>query len=140
MDDKAYVRPGTSVGLRDVKRGGIFQPCDSKVVRKLPKYDWVNEEVYITPSTHRIFTKEPQKVGNKEAYVMSDDENFVFMRPKAQVGSSGTVWSSEDYELRATRPDLHEVPEASSQFTLPFRSFVTRVKDKVKHFLNQQQK
>ena len=135
MDDKAYVRPGTSVGLRDVKRGGIFQPCDSKVARKLPKYDWVNEEVYITPSTHRIFTKEPQKVGDKEAYVMSDDESFVFMRPKAQVGSSGTVWSSEDYELRATRPDLHEVPEASSQFTLPFRSFVTRVKNKVKHFV-----
>ena len=135
MDDKAYVRPGTSVGLRDVKRGGIFQPCDSEVARKLPKYDWVNEEVYITPSTHRIFTKEPQKVGNKEAYVMSDDESFVFMRPKAQVGSSGTVWSSEDYELRATRLDLHEVPEASSQFTLPFRSFVTRVKDKVKHFV-----
>ena len=66
---------------------------------------------------------------------MSDDESFVFMRPKAQVGSSGTVWSSEDYELRATRPDLHEVPEASSQFTLPFRCFVTRVKDKVKHFV-----
>ena len=89
----------------------------------------------ITPSTHRIFTKEPQKVGNKEAYVMSDDESFVFMRPKAQVGSSRTVWSSEDYELRETRPDLHKVPEASSQYTLPFRSFVTRVKDKVKHFV-----
>ena len=113
MGDKAYVRPGTSVGLRDVKRGGIFQPCDSEVARKLPKYDWVNEEVYITPSIHRIFTKEPQKVGNKEAYVMSDDESFVFIRPKAQVGSSGTVWSSEDYELRATRPDLHDVPEAT---------------------------
>ena len=135
MDDKAYVRPGTSVGLRDVKRGGIFQPCDSEVARKLPKYDWVNEEVYVTPSTHRIFTKEPQKVGNKKAYVMSDDESFVFMSPKAQVGSSGTVWSSQDYELRATRPDFHEVTEASSQFTLPFRSFVTRVKDKVKHFV-----
>ena len=74
-----------------VKRGGIFQPRDSEVARKLRKNDWVNEEVYITPSTHRIFTKEPQKVGNKEAYVMSDDESFVFMHPKAQVGSSGIL-------------------------------------------------
>ena len=135
MDDKAYVRPGTSVGLRDVKRGGIFQPSDSDAARKLPKYDWVKEEVYVTPSTHRIFTKKPQAVGNKEAYVMADDESFVFMRPKAQVGSSGTVWSAEDYELRATRPDLHEVSECSSDFSIPFRGFITRVKDKVKHFI-----
>ena len=41
MDDKAYVRPGTSVGFRDTKRGGIFQPSDSDVARKLPKYNWV---------------------------------------------------------------------------------------------------
>ena len=135
MDDKPYVRPGTSVGLRDVKRGGIFQPSDSDAARKLPKYDWVKEEVYVTPSTHRIFTKKPQAVGNKEAYVMADDESFVLMWPKAQVGSSGTVWSAEDYELRATRPDLHEVSECSSDFSIPFRGFITRVKDKVKHFI-----
>ena len=134
MDDKAYVRPGTSVGLRDVKRAGIYQPSDSDAARKLPKYDWVNEEVYVTPSTHRIFTKKPEKVGSKEAYVMTDDESFVFMRPKAHVGSSGTVWSSEDYELRANRPDLHEVSESSSDYTILFRSYCTRIKDKVKHF------
>lgn len=95
-----YVRPGTSVGFRDTRRGGIYQQSDSKVARKLPKYDWVKEEVYVTPSTHRIFTKEPRVAGDKEAYVMSEDESFVFMRPKAQVGSSGTVWSSENFELR----------------------------------------
>lgn len=134
MDDKAYVRPGTSVGFRDTKRGGTFQPSDSDLARKLPKYDWVKEEVYVTPSTHRIFVKEPKAVGNKEAYVMSEDESFVFMRPKAQVGSSGTVWSSEDFELRANRPDLYEVPGSGSSFCITFRSFCTRVRDKVKHF------
>ena len=61
------------------------------MARKLPKYDWVKEKVYVTPSTHRIFVKEPRAVGDKEAYVMSEDERVVFMRPKAQVGSSGTV-------------------------------------------------
>ena len=61
IDDKAYVRPVTSVGLRDVKKSGIYQPTDSNAARKLPKYDWVNQQVYTTPSTHRIFTKEPHK-------------------------------------------------------------------------------
>ena len=135
MDDKAYVRPGTSVGLRDVKRAGIYQPSDSDAARKLPKYDWVNEEVYVTHSTHQIFTKKPEKVGSKEAYVMTEDESFVIMRPKAHVGSSGTVWSSEDYELRANRPDLHDVSESSSDYTILFRSYCTRIKDKVKHFI-----
>lgn len=135
IDDKAYVRPGTSVGLRDVRRGGIYQPTDSDAARKLPKYDWVTAEVYITPSTHRVFTKEPKTVGSKEAYIMSEDESFVFMRPKAHVGSSGSVWSSEDFELRTKRPDLFEVSGSGSSLTVPFRSFCTRVKDKVKHFI-----
>ena len=60
MDDTAYVRPGTSAGFRDTKRGGTFQPSDSDVARKLPKYDWVKEEVYVTPSTQRICVKEPR--------------------------------------------------------------------------------
>ena len=88
IDDKAYVRPGTSVGLRDVKKSGIYQPTDSNADRKLPKYDWVNQTVYTTPSTHRIFTKEPRQVDDeKECFVMSEDDSFVFMRPKAFVGS-----------------------------------------------------
>ena len=134
MDYKAYVRPGTSVGFRDTKRGGIFQPSDSDVARKLPKYDWVKEEVYVTPSTHRTFVKEPRAAGDKEAYVMSEDESFVLMRPKAQLGSSWTVWSSEDFELRANRPDLYEEPGSGSSFSLPFRSFSARVQHNVKYF------
>ena len=65
---------------------------------------------------------------------MSEDENFVFMRPKAQVGSSGTVWSSEDLDLRASMPDLYEVSDSGFSGSIPFRSFCTRIKDKVKHF------
>jgi hypothetical protein len=120
MDDKAYVPPGTSVGFRDIKRGGIHQSRDSELARKLPKYDWVKEEVYVTPATNRIFTKEPRVVGEKEAYVMSEDESFVFMRPEAQVGSSGTVWSSEDYEIRSNRPDLYEVSGSGNSFSMSF--------------------
>ena len=65
---------------------------------------------------------------------MSEDESFVFMRSKAQLGSSGTVWSSEDFELRANRPDLYEVPGSGSSFSITFGRFCTRVRDKVKDF------
>ena len=134
IDDKAYVRPGTSVGLRDVKKSGIYQPTDSNAARKLPKYDWVNQQVYTTPSTHRIFTKEPRQVDDeKESFVMSEDDSFVFMRPKAFVGSSGSVWASEDMELRAIRPDLYEIE--GSDLSITFRGYCARIKDKIKHFV-----
>lgn len=135
MDDKAYVRPGTSVGFRDVKKSGIFQPSDPQAARQLPKYDWVVKEVYVTPATHRVFTKEPRVVGEKQAYVMSEDDSFVFMRPKAQVGSSGTVWSSEDYEIRSDRPDLYEVSGSGSSYSMTFRGFCSMVQAKINHFI-----
>ena len=63
MDDKACVRPGTLVGLRDVKRGGIYQRTDSDKARKLPVF-------------------------------------------------------------RADRPDLYEVSDSGSSFSIPFRRFL----------------
>lgn len=37
--------------------------------RKLPKYDWPVSEMYITPSTYRIFTQEPVVIDGKEKIV-----------------------------------------------------------------------
>ena len=133
IDDKAYVRPGTSVGFRDVKKMGIYQPTDNNAVGKLPKYDWVNEQMYVTPSTHRIFTKESRVINVREVFAMSEDDRFVFMRPKAFVRSSGTIWASEDMELRATHADLYEVE--GSNLSMAFRGFCARIKDKIKHFI-----
>lgn len=97
IDDKAYVRPGTSVGLRDVKKMGIhvYQPTDTSAGRKLPKCNWDNEQVYVTPSPHCIFSEGPKVVDETEVFVMSEDDSFVFMTSKAFVGSSGTIWASE---------------------------------------------
>ena len=133
IDDKAYVRPGTSVGFRDVKKMGIYQPTDNNAVGKLPKYDWVNEQVYVTPSTHHIFTKESRVIDVREVFAMSEDDSFVFMRPKAFVGSSRTIWASEDMELRAIHADLYEVE--GSNLSMVFRGFCARIKDKIEHFI-----
>ena len=133
IDDKAYVRPGTSVGFRDVKKMGIYQPTDNNAAGKLPKYDWVNEQVYVTPSTHHIFTKESRVIDVREVFAMSEDDSFVFMRPKAFVGSSRTIWASEDMELRAIHADLYEVE--GSNLSMVFRGFCARIKDKIEHFI-----
>ena len=133
IDDKAYVRPGTSVGFRDVKKMGIYQPTDNNAAGKLPKYDWINEQVYVTPSTHHIFTKESRVIDVREVFAMSEDDSFVFMRPKAFVGSSRTIWASEDMELRAIHADLYEVE--GSNLSMVFRGFCARIKDKIEHFI-----
>ena len=124
IDDKAYVRPGTSVGFRDVKKMGIYQPTDNNAAGKLPKYDWINEQVYVTPSTHHIFTKESRVIDVREVFAMSEDDSFVFMRPKAFVGSSRTIWASEDMELRAIHVDLYEVE--GSNLSMVFLGFLCK--------------
>lgn len=64
---------------------------------------------------------------------MSEDDSFVFMRPKAFVGSSGSVLASEDMEVRAIRPDLYEIE--GSELSIPFCGYCSRIKDKIKHFI-----
>jgi len=59
--------------------------------RKLPKYDWPESQMYITPSTHRIFTQEPVVIDGKEKLLMKNDTHIVVIRPKAYVDSSGNT-------------------------------------------------
>lgn len=69
----------------------------------------------------------------KEVFAMSEDDSFVFMRPKAFVGSLGTIWASEDMALRATHADLYEVE--GSNLLMVFWGFCARIKDKIEHFI-----
>ncbi|XP_070537914.1 uncharacterized protein [Ptychodera flava] len=57
IDDKAYLRPGTSEGFEKTRKQRIATLADFQQAKKLPKYDWPEKAVYITPSAHRIFTK-----------------------------------------------------------------------------------
>ena len=51
---------------------------DVNKVRKLPKYDWPERLVFITPGSHRIFTKKGvvDDQGN-ETLIANDDFHFV---------------------------------------------------------------
>ena len=45
MDDKAYIRPGTDVGFKDIKAGVILQLTNEEQQRKLPQHDFVLAKV-----------------------------------------------------------------------------------------------
>ena len=54
IDDKAYLRPGTSEGFSGARNQKILTLKDASKARKLPKYDWPEKLVYQTPGSRRI--------------------------------------------------------------------------------------
>ena len=81
IDDKAYLRPGTSEGFNSVKNKRILTPGASEKMRKLPKYDWPIKKVYQTPSTHRVLMLEGFDVeGNEKLGSSGDSIMFLFAK------------------------------------------------------------
>ena len=48
-DDKVYICPYTSTGMRGARNEKIFQPVDEVKAKKLPKYDFPVAMVNVTP-------------------------------------------------------------------------------------------
>lgn len=114
-DDKAYVRPGTSKGFEKSRNVRILTLTDIIRARTLPKYHWPEKLVYITPAAHRIFTKKGSIKDDEETLKTDEDHHFVYVRPKATIGSSGSVWASEIVDLRHRSPDVFEMPTSNEQ-------------------------
>ena len=95
IDDKAYIRPGTSEGFSKARNVKVLMLSDINKLRKLPKYDFVESSALLTPSTHRILHKEGVIVDGSEKLVFTGASHFVFTRPKAVIDSSGTTWANE---------------------------------------------
>ncbi|CAC5421437.1 unnamed protein product [Mytilus coruscus] len=131
MDDKAYLKPEASDGLDKFK---VFQTTDSDKQRKLPKYDFAQAKLNITPSSHRFIMKDITYVDNNLEMVMSEDENICVFRPKFYIGSSGTVWASEDRKLRYEKPQLYERKAETTQLSNEFHSIAALIRDKAKHY------
>ncbi|CAG2187339.1 unnamed protein product [Mytilus edulis] len=131
MDDKAYLKPEASDGLDKFK---VFQTTDSDKQRKLPKYDFAQAKLNITPSSHRFIMKDITYVDNNLEMVMTEDENICVFRPKFYIGSSGTVWASEDRKLRYEKPQLYERKAGTTQLSNEFHSIAALIRDKAKHY------
>ena len=82
-DDKAYIRPSTSEGFDKARNIRILTLSDEAKARKLPKYDWPEKLVYVTPGSHRIFTKSSITMEGEEKLITQDDFHHVFVRPKS---------------------------------------------------------
>ena len=57
----------------------------------------------------------------EEKLVTEEDSHFVFVRPKAIVGSSGSTWVSETVRLRQRNPDMFEVEASGESYSVQFR-------------------
>ena len=122
IDDKAYLRPGTSEGFLNTRCQKILTVSDVSKARQLPKYDWPQKLMYQTPGSHRIFTKTSVMSGDEEKLIMKDDNHFVFIRPKAITNSSGSTWASETIRLRQRHPDLFEIKDKIPGYSSQFRT------------------
>lgn len=131
IDDKAYLRHGTSEGFSKTRNSRILTMSTQAKARKLPKYDWPESQMYITPSTHRIFSQEPVVVDGKERLLMKNDKHIVVIRPKAHVDSSGTTWASETERLRLLYPDEFEATNLGKAHSKHFRSLCAAIHDDV---------
>ena len=82
IDDKAYLRPGTSEGFSSARNLKILTVTDADKARKLPKYDWPEKLVYQTPGSHRVMTKESVKdeSGNEKLINDVDHHTVLFDR------------------------------------------------------------
>ena len=110
VDDKACLRPCTSEGFSSARNQKILTVSDADKARKLPKYDWPEKLVYQTPGSHRVMTKRSVKDESGSEKLITDvDHHTAFVRPKAIVGSSGTVWASEMVHMRHTNVSIFQV-------------------------------
>lgn len=135
MDDKKYLCPGTSTGMTSIRNQKILTSSDPEAARKYPKYDWPISLVNVTPATYRVMTKEVQNQEDKEVIVRTEDDTMVSLRPKHFVGSSGSVWFSEQMTLRYNNEtNLFDVPNGTD-YSKSFRSVCNMVKDKIAHFM-----
>ncbi|CAH3135445.1 unnamed protein product, partial [Porites lobata] len=99
------------------------ESCQSMIGRK--------KMVYVTPGSHRIFTKSSVMADNDEKLVTEDDRHHVIVRPRAIVGSSGSVWASKTIRLRHEDPAAFEVEktETNAEHSLGFRKCCARLHD-----------
>ena len=130
IDDKAYVRPGTSEGFSKARNVKVLMPSDiNNKQRKLPKYDFADSSAFVTPSTHRILHKEGVIVDGSEKLVSTGDSHFVFTRPKAVIDSSGTTWANETVLLAHDHQEELDVPGTNKGLDVNTRNFMRACHD-----------
>ena len=105
--------------------------------RKLPKHDFCVPDLYKTPSSFRFIRGHLQCIDGSEKLINDFDQTFVMIRPKAYVGSSGSIWASDYLYLRWSLPQIFEESSIVRQrYSICFRSFASRLHGILLYFLD----
>ncbi|CAB4032480.1 RNA-directed DNA polymerase from transposon X-element, partial [Paramuricea clavata] len=109
FDDKAYIRPGSDLGARDVKKGVIYDVVsDPSKEKQLPQHDFSESKVYQTPSSFQFIKGTVEDIKDEQKFVHEEDQTIVTVRPKRYIGSSGSVWTSNQLHIKWEVPQFFE--------------------------------
>ena len=107
FDDK-NIGPGSDVGARDVRKGVIYDVSDPSKEKQLPQHDCCEPKVYRTPSSFRFIKGKVEEIEGDNKFVHEEDQTIVTVRPKVYIGSSGSVWASDQLKIKWEVPQLFE--------------------------------
>ena len=102
------LRLGTDVGARDTKAGVVYDAADPIKRGKLPQYDFNQPQVNQTPASFRLIKEHLEEIESKNNLINDKDQTAVIIRPKYYIGSSGSVWASDDLKLCHEHPSLFQ--------------------------------
>lgn len=120
MDDKATVKAGTDVGWLRTKGRGVFMSTQES--QQYRGHDFVGVESQLPPSAFRVMKWKVTDVNEKPSLVRTYDQSFVTVRPKdkTMLGSSRSVWASEQIRLFEECPAVYYLPTSLPPMTSTF--------------------
>ena len=106
MDDKAYLRCGTSEGFSRAPNKPLLL-TEAKEAAQLPAYDFPDKVGYVTRGVILLINdmEETKDHNGKDVSVS------VTCKPKYNYGSTSTNWANDMYATRMKFPEEHEVKD-----------------------------
>ena len=136
IDDKAYVRCGTSEGFSRPAHTPIT-PADPALQPTVPAYDFPEKYGYVAPGVHLIIgdMNETKTLDGQDRFSISQATINVTCKPKIIYSSSASNWSNEAYADRIRYPEEHEVDGTGQDLPRNILSPLILIKDSAKQFL-----
>ena len=118
--------------MQSAKNVKVIQPTDPAKQRVLPKYDFLVNLVNATPGVSWFMKYEVIKEDQvKETIKIVESDVVVFNRPKAFVGSSGSVWASEYMTMKQSDTVLFSAEKKTTCVETGMWTNLSRVWSKV---------
>lgn len=121
-----------SLGMQSDRNAKVVQRADATKQRVLPKYDFPVNLVNATPGVSWFMKYEVIKEDQvKEIIKIVESDVVVFNRPKAFVGSSGSVWASEYMTMKQSDTVLFSADKKTTCVETGMWTNLSRVWSKV---------